>query len=368
MQTVRTRERIKVTAALMEVLEHSASPPRLGELIRQKVDENVFLKLEEPIEEEEPESGDMGDEEDPLDHELERDEEFYADEDIPFADMGEPGGSGWMEGVEELSLWATIEMLSEQYFEEEDLLPAQRALSALRFGDDPGMDEQLNAQLGPFIREVLDRIALETRLDPPAEPFLYIGSSREDIDVYDPPEVDHLRMTEERELRQALPEEYREATNLIYAIYSHKDYLHRLASEIVRRQQAFFEAPTFTEAAANLKPLQQEELARRVGVNASTISRLISGKYVRTCFGTVPLRFLCPRKPRMKKAPRGSSTAAIYDALMDIIDHEDKTQPYSDRQIAELLRERGYRVSRETVSDMRERLGIGNSRQRKIRG
>ena len=122
---------------------------------------------------------------------------------------------------------------------------------------------------------------------------------------------------------------------------------------IMETQKEFFEkGPAF------LLPLEQKELASRLGLHPSTISRAISGKYVQTPKGLIPIKILCPRQFK------GFTPQAIKAKILDIISDEDKRKPLSDDQIKDMLSQNGVTIERRTIASYRKELGIISASER----
>ena len=107
-----------------------------------------------------------------------------------------------------------------------------------------------------------------------------------------------------------------------------------------------------------LLPLAQKDLAERLGLHPSTISRALSGKYVQTPKGLVPLSFLCQRELS------GFSPMAIKGKIIEIVKNEDKKNPLSDKEILETLKKHFVVVGRRTVASYRKQLGILSADER----
>ncbi|MBI5701660.1 hypothetical protein HZC34_07485 [Candidatus Saganbacteria bacterium] len=108
----------------------------------------------------------------------------------------------------------------------------------------------------------------------------------------------------------------------------------------------------FEKGALYLLPLEQKELAVRLGLHPSTISRAIAGKYAQTPLGLLPLKFLCPREFK------GNTPASIKAKMSDLVSTEDKMSPLSDDDIKNTLLSLGVRIERRTIAAYRKQLGI----------
>ncbi len=135
-----------------------------------------------------------------------------------------------------------------------------------------------------------------------------------------------------------------------------RDNLKKILDEIIRTQEAFLKGE------GNLKTLLVKDVAQKLGISESTVSRLINSKYVKTPQGTYPFRFFFVRE-----TAGGISQDELMREIKEIIRNEDKRKPLSDDEIARILREKGYKVARRTVAKYRDLLGIPSSRERRQR-
>ena len=108
---------------------------------------------------------------------------------------------------------------------------------------------------------------------------------------------------------------------------------------------------------SDLKPMKLADIANIVNMDISTISRVSNSKYVETHFRTFKLKELFSEAYK-KDDGQVISTNEIKNHLKEIILTEDKTTPYNDEQLAELLGKDNYHIARRTVAKYREQLGI----------
>ena len=108
---------------------------------------------------------------------------------------------------------------------------------------------------------------------------------------------------------------------------------------------------------SDLKPMKLADIANIVNMDISTISRVSNSKYVETHFRTFKLKELFSEAYK-KDDGQVISTNEIKKHLKEIILTEDKTTPYNDEQLAELLGKDNYHIARRTVAKYREQLGI----------
>lgn len=140
----------------------------------------------------------------------------------------------------------------------------------------------------------------------------------------------------------------------------------KVVSEIVKRQQGFFD-----QGVSGLKPLTLREVAEAIEMHESTVSRVTSNKYLMCDRGQYELKyFFMSGVGGAEDGSDAASAEAVKAAIAEVISRE--TDVLSDDAIAVTLKERGYDVARRTVVKYREAMGIGSSiqrrRQRKMAG
>ena len=99
-------------------------------------------------------------------------------------------------------------------------------------------------------------------------------------------------------------------------------------------------------------------------MDISTISRVVSSKYVLTPYGLYPLKFFFSESMQTNDGGEVSSRE-VKKILSDAIDNEDKQKPYTDDMLCKILNKKGYNIARRTVTKYREQLGIPVARMRK---
>ena len=120
----------------------------------------------------------------------------------------------------------------------------------------------------------------------------------------------------------------------------------------------------FDKGITHLKPLKMQEVAEAIGVHNSTVSRAISNKYAQTPRGIFPLKFFFTGGTTAEDGTV-ESRMSVKQRVKDIIDNEDKSNPLSDDEIAERLKEMGFNVARRTITKYRCTMRIPSSRRRK---
>ncbi len=161
------------------------------------------------------------------------------------------------------------------------------------------------------------------------------------------------------EEREFIKRKIASAQWLIDAIQQRRTTLMKVAQEIVNHQKAFLDrGPEF------LEPLKMQQIADRVGVHVTTISRAVDDKYIETPRGIFPLR---------RFFIGGTTTDDGEDVAWDkirielqrLVDGEDKSNPLSDDELTKNLKQEGLPVARRTIAKYRQKMGIPSSRQRR---
>lgn len=163
----------------------------------------------------------------------------------------------------------------------------------------------------------------------------------------------------DRRTQQYLNRYRQEADWFLRAIEQRKQSMLAVAQSIVRRQRDFF-----TGKREYPLPMVMREVAADTGLDISTVSRIVNGKYLQTANGNYELRyFFSERAQRQDNAER--STRDLERDLQTLIDNEDKSQPLSDEQLQSALMKSGYHIARRTVAKYREKMGISPSHARR---
>ncbi len=169
-----------------------------------------------------------------------------------------------------------------------------------------------------------------------------------------------LKETEDNATKKFLQEKVEKATWFQQALNKRNDTLQRVFSSILTIQEAYF----FSGNEKDLKPMKLADIAQEVKMDISTISRVSNSKYVATHFGTFKLKELFSEAYR-KDNGELISTKEIKSKLQEIIETEDKINPFTDEQLAELLGKNDYHIARRTVAKYRENLGIQTAKLRR---
>jgi RNA polymerase sigma-54 factor len=157
--------------------------------------------------------------------------------------------------------------------------------------------------------------------------------------------------------RAWLSECLQSASWLVKALDQRARTIVKVVSEIVKRQQGFFE-----RGVAAMKPLTLREVAEAIGMHESTVSRVTSNKYLTCDRGLYELKYFFGSGVTSAEGD-GAAAEAVKAAIRQLIEAEHEI--LSDDAIAGLLKGKGLDVARRTVVKYREAMGIGSSIQRR---
>lgn len=115
---------------------------------------------------------------------------------------------------------------------------------------------------------------------------------------------------------------------------------------------------------SKLRPMILKDIAERIDMDISTVSRVTNSKSVQTEFGIYPLKYFFSEGIATDSGEDVSSRE-VKNTLKSFIDKEDKNKPLSDDKLEKLLKEEGYQIARRTVAKYREQLNIPVARLRK---
>ena len=115
---------------------------------------------------------------------------------------------------------------------------------------------------------------------------------------------------------------------------------------------------------AYLKPLTLREIAERVGISESTVSRVTRNRYAQTPRGVFELKYFFNSAISTESGEMASS-ASVKEMIKDMVGKENPQKPLSDKDIEIQLKNRGLQIARRTVAKYRKELNILNSTKRK---
>lgn len=126
-----------------------------------------------------------------------------------------------------------------------------------------------------------------------------------------------------------------------------------------------FQRPFFVHGDESLlRPMILKDIAEMTGFDISTISRVSNSKYAQTNFGIYALKYFFNEGYTTDEGEE-MSVREIKKALQDFINNENKKKPFTDDELADLLKEKGYPIARRTIAKYRQQLDIPVARLRK---
>ena len=146
----------------------------------------------------------------------------------------------------------------------------------------------------------------------------------------------------------------------IDAIKQRQATLYQTMSAIMEYQKEYFIEGDETL----IKPMILKDIAEKVSLDISTISRVANSKYVQTPFGTFLLKTFFSES-LLTDSGEEVSTREVKKFLMDCIENENKKKPLTDDELTKILHEKGYNIARRTIAKYREHLNISVARMRK---
>ncbi|MBM4142922.1 MAG: RNA polymerase factor sigma-54 [Lentisphaerae bacterium] len=233
------------------------------------------------------------------------------------------------------------------------------------------------------IEEVKDATQLIGTLDPKpgraysSEEAAYIHPeivvqkvNGEYVIVLDDDRLPHVRISKQyrallsdpatsNETKSYIRERIRAGAFLIKSIHQRQRTIYRIASEIVARQKDFLD-----NGIAQLKPLTMAEVAAAAGVHETTVSRAVSGKYMRTPGGVFELKYFFTPGIKTRDGTEVSNKT-VKDMIAGIVAAEDPTRPLADQDIAAILKDKGIHIARRTIAKYRLVLRIPPSHLRR---
>ncbi len=169
----------------------------------------------------------------------------------------------------------------------------------------------------------------------------------------------YMRMMEESsdpQLQAYFREKLERARFVLNCVEQRRRTIVRIVEAVIRCQADYF------EGTGPLRPMQQEDIARELGIHVSTVSRAIKGKYIQYR-KSIPLKALFTTGLSEKTGAESVSAEVIRERIRQMIAGEGK-KPLSDQRLADRLSEEGIDVSRRAVAKYRMQMNIPDSRQR----
>lgn len=172
----------------------------------------------------------------------------------------------------------------------------------------------------------------------------------------------YIRMigeSKDEELKEYFRKKLERARLILNSIEQRRRTILSIAGAILESQEPFF------EGSGELKAMTMSELAEKLEIHPSTVSRAVGSKYLQYPGGVVLMKNLFSQKITSDESGEGMSAMQIKKILKNLIDQEDKKKPYSDSKLADELKKKNITLSRRAVAKYREEMNIKGSFDRK---
>jgi RNA polymerase sigma-54 factor len=162
-----------------------------------------------------------------------------------------------------------------------------------------------------------------------------------------------------QETREYVKDKLRSALWLIKSVDQRQKTIYKVANSIVRQQQEFLD-----NGLEHLRPLVLRDVAIDIGMHESTVSRVVSNKYIHTPQGVCEMKYFFHSGIASVGGDHVSSVT-IKRRIRKIVEEENPKKPLSDSKIVKILEDEGLVLARRTIAKYREELRIPPSNQRK---
>jgi RNA polymerase sigma-54 factor len=162
------------------------------------------------------------------------------------------------------------------------------------------------------------------------------------------------------ETRAYVKDKFRSALWLIKSVEQRQKTIHKVATSIINFQRDFLD-----HGIEYLRPLVLRDVANDIGMHESTVSRVVTNKYMHTPQGVFELKYFF-HSGIASSYGEAVSSVTIKQRIRKIIEQEDPRKPLSDSKIVSILQREGLELARRTIAKYREELKIPTSNQRKV--
>jgi RNA polymerase sigma-54 factor len=162
------------------------------------------------------------------------------------------------------------------------------------------------------------------------------------------------------ETRAYVKDKFRSALWLIKSVEQRQKTIHKVATSIINFQKDFLD-----HGIEHLRPLVLRDVANDIGMHESTVSRVVTNKYMHTPQGVFEMKYFF-HSGISSSYGESVSSVTIKQRIRKIIENEDARKPLSDSKIVSILQKEGLVLARRTIAKYREELKIPTSNQRKV--
>jgi len=162
------------------------------------------------------------------------------------------------------------------------------------------------------------------------------------------------------ETRAYVKDKFRSALWLIKSVEQRQKTIFKVAKSIINFQRDFLD-----HGIEHLRPLVLRDVANDIGMHESTVSRVVTNKYMHTPQGVFEMKYFF-HSGISSAYGESVSSVTIKQRIRKIIENEDPRKPLSDSKIVSILQREGLELARRTIAKYREELKIPTSNQRKV--
>jgi RNA polymerase sigma-54 factor len=161
------------------------------------------------------------------------------------------------------------------------------------------------------------------------------------------------------EAQAFIKDKIRSAVWLIKSLDQRQRTIYKVAASIVRQQREFLD-----RGIEHLRPMVLRDVAEDIGMHESTVSRVVSNKYIHTQRGLFPMKFFF-HSGIDREYGDNISSLTVKRKIEQMIQAEDPKRPLSDSELMRILNREGIQIARRTVAKYRDELNIPSSTDRK---
>lgn len=233
----------------------------------------------------------------------------------------------------------------------EAILTAAERISALN----PNPGAAFDATANPHVTA-----DLELRRDDHGRYYAHLtGDHMPDIRISNHYKDLLAKLNADPKARKFLRDHIHEGRQIIHAVSQRQQTLLKIGAEIIKRQPDFL-----AHGKGSLRPMTMHDIAGALGVHAATVSRAVSGKYIRTPHGLMELRSFFSSGYTTRQGKEIANTG-VREAIQQLVANEPSASPLTDSAIEKQLKAKGIQVARRTIAKYREQLNILPSHLRK---
>lgn len=172
----------------------------------------------------------------------------------------------------------------------------------------------------------------------------------------------HYKSFNDPKTSEFINKKYQSAIWIIKSINQRNNTLYKITNEILNCQKIFFDSGNIND----LKPMMIKQIASKLEISPSTVSRALSNKFLETPLGVYKFRKLFSTGVKTQVYKSDVSRNSIIEHIKELVNKEDKIKPLTDTAMWKILTSKGFQVKRRTVAKYRTEAGILSKHHRKV--